>query len=1349
MSTTNADVNNSTDVDSISLGQILSSFKESVIDRFQITVDNKLCNYHDYLEVPKDTDTRRGDEADAVDQQFTLYTLEWLGFRHANWIYNHPQSGKKANRPDFIVKGSIGIAFIVEDKNTTLDFDADEHLKQMQRYCIGTAGYAVWCNMRRLLAVRFLPSNSLKHEILVDVSVEGLFGPQRLLPFEEKAQISNLALFRLLFSKDRFTEFSQLVTNICVDERIFDDKATPLDTAQAITNFINGSRQSLSHLRLAALSQIQKAIGRREKLIKDEETLRQEWDRARYELTDWIAYPLIADPVRKAIEELTPRLGEIKPQEIRQVGEVVKEASSNTVGITRFSATILPTFEKWVERALRINNALLSIRFEAAQAFRTAEAYHVWRERQSDQEDMKPEVFAEQVAYVFFVRLLLVRVLEDKRILHPRLASDGGFLDWSRYVTRHFKELEGIGILNENFCDILARKASYYYLHFFQQAVFDWFNPDDYLLVETLEFLCRYNFRNITSDIIGFTYEEYIDRNARDRKGHFLTRQEVVEYMLDLLDYTDPQIVGRRILDPACGSGSFLVHAARRYRRALITFFCNSKNLPDKEEILQSEPELRKEFARLYLDHLTTLFFGMELNPFACYLAEMNLLIQGLDDLFVLQQAGDVQPIERFQIYNTDSLELPREVLDSEGLNGEVNRINIPDRLSDRLADEAYPIKAKLDDYAKGFFYVMSNPPYVNGRWETLNTSWFRNSGFYKSVLSGDTNLYLLFLRLGLYYLAEYGQMVYIVPLTIFGDKSASAARRRLKTPPFSPSAAIRFYRGDILFEGVDQAVGIIRINRLHFNSSILVSGGNNIREARDGQFETDLAKVIEAVPQNKTWQNNWLVSSDQISLDTWQEVKAISANFSAHLGNLLNGTFDIKQGDINATMLNPLRLGAEKGSFSNGDIAIYKGEDIKAYAPLPTSPSDWARTPQVDNHSPGVIRVAQALEGLKQIHGRECGIVLRQVARLNTREHLIASWFERTSNHPIAFTNELWRMTLKENATEQGAKALLALLNSKAIAYLINLFSTNNHVGKDELDRVPIPEPKTLPVTELADLADKLLNERANLEKNFIVKYRAKLSEFDDSKIYIPPSVVLASTTLPTLKMADLVGRGEIKNNGPRNGRVKSLRIRNLIICTIDPLRPYAATFAEVLDLFLNETERENETWNQAQSWHLPEPIAAIAWLNTYKSINQQAQASIDKLVLLQQQANDVVADWYGFDESKRFAINEGLPWARRRRNNHPHSDPGAMDLLPGRSSEITKNIPVGVTNRIPVASSQIFAIGYDETTDTLEVEFLTGEVWQYQPVPMEIYRNFETASSKGKYFIQEIKGKYISKKL
>ncbi|MGH2480785.1 MAG: hypothetical protein ACRDHW_14120 [Ktedonobacteraceae bacterium] len=242
--------------------------------------------------------------------------------------------------------------------------------------------------------------------------------------------------------------------------------------------------------------------------------------------------------------------------------------------------------------------------------------------------------------------------------------------------------------------------------------------------------------------------------------------------------------------------------------------------------------------------------------------------------------------------------------------------------------------------------------------------------------------------------------------------------------------------------------------------------------------------------------------------------------------------------------------------------------------------------------------------------------------------------------------------MVLKDGATEELGKALLAFIHSNVAAYLVNLFSTNNHVGKDDLGRIPIPDPENIPVTQLAKLADEMLNERAAMENNFVLRYGAKLPEFDDGGVYIPPSTFLAATRLPKLTIAALVGRGEVKNNGSVYGRIRALRARNLIISSIDPARPNATAFAQALELFLNEPGRENESWSEAQHWQLPDSVAAKAWLDSYQSVGQQAQANWNRFIALQEQIDEAVADWYGFNASQRSTIREGLPWARRRRN-------------------------------------------------------------------------------------------------
>ena len=67
----------------------------------------------------------------------------------------------------------------------------------------------------------------------------------------------------------------------------------------------------------------------------------------------------------------------------------------------------------------------------------------------------------------------------------------------------------------------------------------------------------------------------------------------------------------------------------------------------------------------------------------------------------------------------------------------------------------------------------------------------------------------------------------------------------------------------------------------------------------------------------------------------------------------------------------------------------------------------------------------------------------------------------------------------------------------------------------------------------------------------------------------------------------------------------------------------------------------------------------------------------------------------------------------------------------------------------RTPVTSTNVRAIGYDLDSQTLEVEFNNGSVYQYAGVPQDEYEGLMNADSKGKYLNANIKGRYPFTKL
>lgn len=63
---------------------------------------------------------------------------------------------------------------------------------------------------------------------------------------------------------------------------------------------------------------------------------------------------------------------------------------------------------------------------------------------------------------------------------------------------------------------------------------------------------------------------------------------------------------------------------------------------------------------------------------------------------------------------------------------------------------------------------------------------------------------------------------------------------------------------------------------------------------------------------------------------------------------------------------------------------------------------------------------------------------------------------------------------------------------------------------------------------------------------------------------------------------------------------------------------------------------------------------------------------------------------------------------------------------------------------DREPVASTNIASVGYDEASETLEVEFSNGTIYQYYNVGAALYEQFRESASKGQFLNAYIKNAY-----
>jgi hypothetical protein len=337
----------------------------------------------------------------------------------------------------------------------------------------------------------------------------------------------------------------------------------------------------------------------------------------------------------------------------------------------------------------RAERARLEI--ESGPSIAALRAFSSWVERVSasvmvgaDDETLRAE-FARQTAYVYIVRLLLVRICEDKGLFQRKL-SDGGLVRWEELSERYLDYASGRSY--EYLTQMAYECAQNVYVHFYGASqVFDWYHMDGKMLLRSIMALNAFDLQHIDADIIGTVYGQY-QPEGKHAQGRYFTPRPLVRAMLDAMEYRGGRIVGRRLGDLACGSGSFLVEGCRRL---LACYTGSAKEVPrDKIEVA--------------LEDVQRSFFGMDINPFACYLAETNLLIQVLDLVKRAQEEGLSFTVDRFAVYSTDSLLVNEDLMIAPDA-----AVGLFDK--DEVAPEF--AKARAREFADGFDFLVGNPPYV------------------------------------------------------------------------------------------------------------------------------------------------------------------------------------------------------------------------------------------------------------------------------------------------------------------------------------------------------------------------------------------------------------------------------------------------------------------------------------------------------------------------------------------------------------------------------------------------------------------------------------------------------------
>lgn len=126
------------------------------------------------------------------------------------------------------------------------------------------------------------------------------------------------------------------------------------------------------------------------------------------------------------------------------------------------------------------------------------------------------------------------------------------------------------------------------------------------------ENLAHYNFRDIPYDIIGGIFQRLIAPEERQKFGQFFTGEDIV----DIINSFCIHRAADKVLDPACGSGSFLIRAYHR------------------KAWLSARRHARQRNADSHLTHQALLadIYGCDIALFAAHLATLNLAARQIND---------------------------------------------------------------------------------------------------------------------------------------------------------------------------------------------------------------------------------------------------------------------------------------------------------------------------------------------------------------------------------------------------------------------------------------------------------------------------------------------------------------------------------------------------------------------------------------------------------------------------------------------------------------------------------------------------------------------------------------------
>lgn len=381
------------------------------------------------------------------------------------------------------------------------------------------------------------------------------------------------------------------------------------------------------------------------------------------------------------------------------------------------------SYEFYLDRLLNVESIPFDIQKFHQRLITTAERLvfdlrHIWLFTGDNKEIEKEEI---QTSYSLIIQLLLIKIVQDKKnieLLKKEVIVEQ--LKWENRTGIFEAVEEQINRLGKfyqpyhNQQDSLLDKIIKHYQGESRVAKL---NLDSIrLFLDLYYFIYSFDFKKVKQDLFGAVYENYLKELYKEedsKKWQVFTPPEIVEFMLDEVGYTvdyiqevihrnlpslkenlDNQhynINGLSLIDPACGSGTFLYKSAWRIVHAL-------HNIRKTDNITNEQAGKMAEI--LICNNIV----GFDIEPFPLYLAEMNILQRLL--FFNVWEDGEIlNRIEsQIKIFSTDDSIKEFDNLDQSMKHDLTSMASSMNLFSKRNNEAIFGIKADIQERDPQYF---------------------------------------------------------------------------------------------------------------------------------------------------------------------------------------------------------------------------------------------------------------------------------------------------------------------------------------------------------------------------------------------------------------------------------------------------------------------------------------------------------------------------------------------------------------------------------------------------------------------------------------------------------------------